>query len=219
MIRAAHPQQTHTSIGSLPSENPVEPGEPRRSPAEPSKRPPQRPLRTPLRGKFPRRASQRVVPLGWWPSGTLKASIQNEVGTQDFWVTNFLAKNAPKFPGQKLLGLYFVWVFRCAGDHYGANRISGRQISNSGPEMCTHHIVVWNQRKQSTRWIRVVAGDVHYLSGPSQTCWKQKTNLRSLHPRSNKILDSWISKRSPGNSRPRRSFHAKSQEKFTNELL
>ena len=38
---------------------------PPQSPAEPSKRPPQRPLRTPLRGKCPRRASRRVVPLGW----------------------------------------------------------------------------------------------------------------------------------------------------------
>ena len=33
------------------------------------------------------------------------------------------------------------WVFRYAGDHYGANRHSGREISNSGREMCTHHIV------------------------------------------------------------------------------
>ena len=37
-------------------------------PAEPSERPPQ----SPLRGKFPRRASRRVVPLGWWPSGTFR---------------------------------------------------------------------------------------------------------------------------------------------------
>ena len=37
---------------------------------------------------------------------------------------------------------YIRWVFRYAGDHYGANRNSGREISNSGPEMCTHHIVV-----------------------------------------------------------------------------
>ena len=64
-----------TSIGSLPpkpSENPADPRRapqsPRRAPAEPSERPPQ----SPLRGKFPRRASRRVVPLGWWPSGTLE---------------------------------------------------------------------------------------------------------------------------------------------------
>ena len=61
-----------TSIGSLPPktlgksrgplQNPAEtPRNPRRDPAEPSERPPQ----SPLRGKFPRRASQRVVPLGW----------------------------------------------------------------------------------------------------------------------------------------------------------
>ena len=68
-----------TSIGSLPPENlrkshgpPQNPAEtpqnPRRDPAEPSERPPQ----SPLRGKFPRRASRRVVPLGWWPSGTFR---------------------------------------------------------------------------------------------------------------------------------------------------
>ena len=44
------------------------PQNPRRDPAEPSERPPQ----SPLRGTFPRRASQRVAPLGWWPSGTLE---------------------------------------------------------------------------------------------------------------------------------------------------
>ena len=60
------------SIGSLPPENlgksrgpPQNPAEPRRTlgetPAEPSERPPQ----SPLRGKFSRRASRRVVPLGW----------------------------------------------------------------------------------------------------------------------------------------------------------
>ena len=37
---------------------------PPQSTAETSKKPPQRPLRIPVRGKFPRRASQRVVPLG-----------------------------------------------------------------------------------------------------------------------------------------------------------
>ena len=69
-----------TSIGSLPpepSENPADPPQnpaetpqnPRRDPAEPSQRPPQ----SPLRGQFPRRASRRVVPLGWWPSGILKS--------------------------------------------------------------------------------------------------------------------------------------------------
>ena len=52
-----------------PPQNPAEtPRNPRRDPAEPSERPPQ----SPLRGKFPRRASRRVVPLGWWPSGTLE---------------------------------------------------------------------------------------------------------------------------------------------------
>ena len=36
------------------------------------------------------------------------ASLQNEVGTKDFFrVTNFLTKNAPKF-SQKFLSLYFV---------------------------------------------------------------------------------------------------------------
>ena len=45
-----------------PPQNPAEtPRNPRRDPAEPSERPPQ----SPLRGKFPRRASRRVVPLGW----------------------------------------------------------------------------------------------------------------------------------------------------------
>ena len=68
-----------TSIGSQPPktlgkshgppQSPAEtPQNPRRDPAEPSERPPQ----SPLRGKFPRRASRRVVPLGWWPSGTLE---------------------------------------------------------------------------------------------------------------------------------------------------
>ena len=38
------------------------------TPAEPSERPPQ----SLLRGKFPRRAWRRVVPLGWWLSGTLE---------------------------------------------------------------------------------------------------------------------------------------------------
>ena len=60
-----------TSIGSLPPktlgksrEPPQNPGEPRRTlgeTPEPSERPPQ----SPLRGKFPRRASRRVLPLGW----------------------------------------------------------------------------------------------------------------------------------------------------------
>ena len=61
-----------TSVGSLPPktlgksrgppQNPAEtPQNPRRDPAEPSETPPQ----SPLRGKFPRRASRRVVPLGW----------------------------------------------------------------------------------------------------------------------------------------------------------
>ena len=48
--------------------------DPRRTPqrpAEPLERPLERPLRTPPRGKFPWRASRRVVPLGWWPSRTL----------------------------------------------------------------------------------------------------------------------------------------------------
>ena len=71
-----------TSTGSLspknlgksrgPPQNPAEtPQNPQRDPAEPSERPPQRPLR----GKFPRRASRRVVPLGWWPSGTLESKV------------------------------------------------------------------------------------------------------------------------------------------------
>ena len=34
-------------------------------------------------------------------------------------------------------------VFRYAGDHYSANRNSGREIPDSGPETCTHHIVVF----------------------------------------------------------------------------
>ena len=52
-----------------PPQNPAEtPQNPRRDPAEPSERPPQ----SPLRGEFPRRASRRVVPLGWWPSGTFE---------------------------------------------------------------------------------------------------------------------------------------------------
>ena len=66
-----------TSIGSLTPKTlgksrgpPQNPAEPRRTlgetPAEPYERPPQ----SPLRGNFPRRASRRVVPLGWWPSGT-----------------------------------------------------------------------------------------------------------------------------------------------------
>ena len=45
-----------------PRRDPAEtPQNPRRDPAEPSERPPQ----SALRGKFPRRASRRVVPLGW----------------------------------------------------------------------------------------------------------------------------------------------------------
>ena len=54
-------------IPRTPAETPQNP---RRGPAEPSERPPQ----IPLRGKFPRRASRRVVPLGWWPSRTLDMS-------------------------------------------------------------------------------------------------------------------------------------------------
>ena len=54
-----------TSKGSLPSDNPVDPWRTSHSPAGTSKRPLQRPLRTPLRGKLPRRASRRVVTLGW----------------------------------------------------------------------------------------------------------------------------------------------------------
>ena len=48
-------------IPRTPAEPRRAPQNPRRDPAEPSERPPQ----SPLRGKFPRRASRRVVPLGW----------------------------------------------------------------------------------------------------------------------------------------------------------
>ena len=55
-----------------PRKIPRTPAEPRRAPQNP-RRGPRRTLRetpqSPPRGKFPRRASQRVVPLGWWPSG------------------------------------------------------------------------------------------------------------------------------------------------------
>ena len=54
-----------TRIGSQPSENHVDPRRTLESPAEPWKRPLQRLLRTPLRDKFPQRASRRSVPLGW----------------------------------------------------------------------------------------------------------------------------------------------------------
>ena len=55
-------------------QNPAEtPQNPQRDPAEPSERPPQ----SPRRGEFPRRASRRVVPLRWWPSGTLEEVPRN----------------------------------------------------------------------------------------------------------------------------------------------
>ena len=90
LIWKCQPFPRVTSIGSLPPknlgksrappQNPAEtPQNPRRGPAEPSERPPQ----SPLRGKFPRRASRRVVPLGWWPSGTLKEisdTLHNRLG-------------------------------------------------------------------------------------------------------------------------------------------
>ena len=69
-------QNQHFLVQQFPrvTRTPAEPrGEtpqnPRRDPAERSERPPQ----SPLRGKLPRRASRRVVPLGWWPSGTLES--------------------------------------------------------------------------------------------------------------------------------------------------
>ena len=81
-----------------------------------------------------------------------------------------------------------IWLFRYAGDPYNASRNSGREISNSGPEMCTNHLVVWNHKKQCTKWSRIVAGDAPCFSSPSQTCWARKTNSRSGHPRSNNTL-------------------------------
>ena len=58
--RVTTPETLGKSRG--PPQSPAEtPQNPRRDPAEPSERPPQ----SPLRGKFPRRASRRVVPLGW----------------------------------------------------------------------------------------------------------------------------------------------------------
>ena len=53
-----------TSIGSLPPKNLGKSRRPPQSPAEPSERPRRAP-QSPLRGKFARRASWRVVPLGW----------------------------------------------------------------------------------------------------------------------------------------------------------
>ena len=52
-----------TRIGSLVSENPVDPRRATRSPRRP-RRDPAKALENPLRGKFPRRASRRVVTLG-----------------------------------------------------------------------------------------------------------------------------------------------------------
>ena len=61
-----------TSIGSLPPKKlgktrgpPQNPAEPRRTLGETSAEPAERPPQSPLKGKFPRRASRRVVPLGW----------------------------------------------------------------------------------------------------------------------------------------------------------
>ena len=65
--RATTPENLGKSRG--PPQNPAEtPQNPRRDPAEPSERPPQ----SPLRGKFPRRASQRVCPSDGDPPELLK---------------------------------------------------------------------------------------------------------------------------------------------------
>ena len=62
-----------TSIGSLPPKAlgksrgpPQNPAEARRTLGETVTEASERPPQGPLRGKFPRRASPRVVPLGWW---------------------------------------------------------------------------------------------------------------------------------------------------------
>ena len=55
------PVPSVTRIGSLPLENPADPRRARRTLEETPGEAPE----NPLRGKFPRRASRRVVPLGW----------------------------------------------------------------------------------------------------------------------------------------------------------
>ena len=51
-------------------------------------------------------------------------------------------------------------------------------------------IVVRNHKKQSSKWVRVVAGDVPHFSEQAKTCWARKTNSHSSHPRSNSPLES-----------------------------
>ena len=53
-----------TSIGSLPPKTSENNADPRRAPQRPRRTLGETP-QSPLRGKFPRRASRRVVPLGW----------------------------------------------------------------------------------------------------------------------------------------------------------
>ena len=72
-------------------------------------------------------------------------------------------------------------VFRYAGGHYGANRNSGREISSSGPEMCTplflrpkfhyagdHYATVQIDILGAKFQILGPRCAPHYFSGPSQ---------------------------------------------------
>ena len=77
------------------------PQNPWRDPADPSERTPQ----SPLRGKCPQRASRRVVPLGWRPSGTLETAmlLQNGIahwGVSRLWTLSLqcmgLLKSVPR---------------------------------------------------------------------------------------------------------------------------
>ena len=84
---------------------------PQRDPAEPSERPPQ----SPLRGKFPRRASRRVVPLGWWPSRTLEHSRRKNarnrrISLEPFFCSIYfvlLIRQRERNPNPNFL----VWIF------------------------------------------------------------------------------------------------------------
>ena len=54
-----------------PQKIPSTPAEPRRTLEETPAEGPE----NSMRGKLPRKASRRVVPLGWWPSGTSKVNV------------------------------------------------------------------------------------------------------------------------------------------------
>ena len=98
--------------------------------------------------------------------------------------------------------LFFSRVFRYAGDHYATVQIEilGAKFQILGPRCAPHYfsgpssttLGITTLQCKSKFWaqnFKFWARDVHPTISQAQvkTCWAQKTNSRSTHPRSNEI--------------------------------